>query len=196
MRRRRWKIPPLGFQIESNGCAGAGSTGLLGSSGDSHRRNYGAQGQFYRAFGRLFHTSFQPLLPRDIAELSRAEVVMPSISISNPTAPNVGGAGTAVVQAPLPKPPVVPKPPSPTRVSSLLDFLPSRIPSSKPLVASSTKIGSGESPLRDYESRGGPVYTAAINAPNFTSKRGSWIFRFAELWAVEPPSSATRRRYH
>ena len=144
--------------------------------------------------GRLTGTSIQtsqPLLPRDVAELSRGEVVMPSISISNPTAPIVGGAGTAVVQAPLPKPPVVPTPLSPTRVSSLLDFLPSRIPSSKPLVASSTEIGSGESPLRDYESKGGPVYTAAINAPNFTSKRGSWIFRFAELWAVEPPSSPT-----
>src|SRR4030095_3739947 len=111
------------------------------------------------------------------------------ISISNPTAPIVGVAGTAVVQAPLPKPPVVSTPPSPNRVSSLLDFLPSRIPSSKPLVANSTESGSGESPLRDYESKGGPVYTAAINAPNFTSKRGSWIFRFAELWAVEPPSS-------
>ena len=142
--------------------------------------------------GRLTSSSIQtsqPLLPRDVAELSRAEVVMPSISISNPTAPIVGGAGTAVVQAPLPKPPAVPTPLSPNRVSSLLDFLPSRIPSSKPLVASSTEIGSGESPLRDYESKGGPVYTAAINAPNFTSKRGSWIFRFAELWAVEPPSS-------
>jgi len=142
--------------------------------------------------GRLTSSSIQtsqPLLPRDVAELGRAEVVMASISISNPTAPIVGGAGTAVVQAPLPRPPVVPTPPSPNRVSSLLDFLPSRIPSSKPLVASSTEIGSGESPLRDYESKGGPVYTAAINAPNFTSKRGSWIFRFAELWAVEPPSS-------
>jgi TonB family protein len=142
--------------------------------------------------GRLTGSSIQtsqPLLPRDVAELSRAEVAIPSISISNPTAPIVGGAGTAVVQAPVPKPPVVPPPLSPNRVSSLLDFLPSRIPSSKPLVASSTEIGSGESPLRDYESKGGPVYTAAINAPNFTSKRGSWIFRFAELWAVEPPSS-------
>jgi len=142
--------------------------------------------------GRLTGSSIQasqPLLPRDVAELSRAEVVMPSISISNPTAPIVGGAETAVVQAPLPKPPAVPTPPSPNRVSSLLDFLPSRIPSSKPLGASSPEIGSGESPLRDYERKGGPVYTAAINAPNFTSKRGSWIFRFAELWAVEPQSS-------
>ena len=32
------------------------------------------------------------------------------------------------------------------------------------------------------------MYTAAINAPNFTSKRGSWIFRFAELWVSEGTS--------
>jgi len=142
--------------------------------------------------GRLTGSSIQTsqaLLPRDVGDLSRAEVVMPSISISNPTAPVVGGAGTAVVQAPLPKPPVVPSPHNPNRVSSLLDFLPSRIPSNKPSATTSIQIESGESPLRDYESKGGPVYTAAINAPNFTSKRGSWIFRFAELWAVQPPSS-------
>ncbi len=143
--------------------------------------------------GRLTGSSIQaaqPVLPKGVAELSHAEVVMPSISISNRTAPTLEGPGTAVVQAPLPKPPVVPKPPSPTHSSPQLDFLPSRIPSSKPLAASSAEIGSGDSPLRDYENRGGPVYTAAINAPNFTSKRGSWIFRFAELWATEPPSSA------
>jgi hypothetical protein len=47
--------------------------------------------------GRLTGSSIQtsqPLLPRDVAELSRAEVVMPSISISNPTAPIVGSLGT------------------------------------------------------------------------------------------------------
>jgi TonB family protein len=38
-----------------------------------------------------------------------------------------------------------------------------------------------ESPLEEIEREGKPIYTAAINAPNFTSKRGSWIFRFAEL---------------
>jgi hypothetical protein len=149
--------------------------------------------------GRLTGSSIQtsqPLLPRDVAELSRAEVVMPSISISNPTAPIVGGAGTAVVQAPQPKPPLAPGQLSPNRVSSLLDFLPSRIPSSKPLVASSTEIGSGESPLRDYESKGGPVYTAAINAPNFTSKRGSWIFGLLSSGRLSLRLHPTRHRYH
>ena len=130
------------------------------------------------------------VLAPDAAELSRADVTIPSISISNKTGPDAIGAGRAVVQAPLPAVPLEPKPPNPSRSSSLLDFLPSRIPSSKPLTTTNLEIGSGESPLRDYESRGGPVYTAAINAPNFTSKRGSWIFRFAELSTSAPSPDA------
>jgi protein TonB len=144
--------------------------------------------------GRLTGSSTrtnQPVLPQGAEELSRAEVFIPAVSISSQTAPTSTGRGTAAVQAPLPRLPESPKPISPAGASSLLDFFPSRIPSSKPLVASRPEIGSGESPLRDYESRGGPVYTAAINAPNFTSKRGSWIFRFAELSPNGPaPSSA------
>jgi len=144
--------------------------------------------------GRLIGSSMHPappVLPQGAEELSRAEVLIPAISISSQTGRTVIGAGTATVQAPLPRLPESPKPTSPAGAPSLLDFLPSRIPSSKPLVASPAEIGSGESPLRDYESRGGPVYTAAINAPNFTSKRGSWIFRFAELLAdrLAPPST-------
>ena len=138
--------------------------------------------------GSLTGSPTQSVLPRGADELSRAEVLIPAVSINSQTASSVIGSGTATVQAPLPKPPDLPKPSNPTRASSLLDFLPSRIPSSKPLVGSRAEIGSGESPLRDYESRGGPVYTAAINAPNFTSKRGSWIFRFAEL-SAEPAST-------
>lgn len=144
--------------------------------------------------GRLSGSSTdpaQPVLPRSAEELSRAEVVIPAVSINSQTPPAVIGPGTAAVQAPLPKPPELPKPANPTRTSSLLDFLPSRIPSGKLLVGSRAEIGSGASPLRDYESRGGPVYTAAINAPNFTSKRGSWIFRFAELSSSYEPASTT-----
>jgi TonB family protein len=137
--------------------------------------------------GSLNGSPTQSVLPRGADEFSGAEVVLPAVSISSQTASSVIGAGTARVQAPLPKPPEIPKPANPARASSLLDFLPSRIPSSKPLVGTRAEIGSGESPLSDYESRGGPVYTAAINAPNFTSKRGSWIFRFAEL-SAEPAS--------
>ena len=182
---------PVGFQIEAMPAQGPG---LLVFSASPAIPIGAITVPRASSTGRLTGSSIQtaqPLLPRGVAELSRAEVVMPSISISNRTAPTVSGAGTAVVQAPLPKPPELPKPPSPTRAPSLLDFLPSRLAPSKPVAASSTEIGSGESPLRDYESRGGPVYTAAINAPNFTSKRGSWIFRFAELWAAERPSATT-----
>jgi len=134
--------------------------------------------------------SAQQVLPQGAEELGHAEVVIPGVSINSRTPPTTVGAGTAAVQAPLPKPPQLPKPANPTGTSSLLDFLPSRIPSSSRLMGSRAEIGSSESPLRDYESRGGPVYTAAINAPNFTSKRGSWIFRFAEvLNAVAVPST-------
>ena len=144
--------------------------------------------------GRLTGSSMQPsqpVLPQGVEELSRAEVFIPAVSINSQTPQTVIGAGTAAVQAPLPRSPQSPKPITPTGAPSLLDFLPSRIPSSKPLVASRAEIASGESPLRDYESRGGPVYTAAINSPNFTSKRGSWIFRFAELSADRPVPSPT-----
>lgn len=143
--------------------------------------------------GRLTASDAQtPLsLPAGAAEISRAEVVMPSISIRNRTVPPVAGAGTAVVQAPLPKAPELPKPPNQGMFPSLLDFLPSRLPPRRSLAASATEIGPAESPLREYESRGGPVYTAAINAPNFTSRRGSWIFRFAELWVGETSPAAT-----
>src|SRR5262245_34988192 len=140
--------------------------------------------------GRLTGSSSQPTLPQGAAELSRAEVIIPAISISGRTPPAVGSS-TAVVQAPVPKPPVVARAPSPAAAPSLLDSLPSRIPSGKPLPSGGAEIGAAASPLQDYESRGGVVYTAAINAPNFTSKRGSWIFRFAELLAPSPASSST-----
>jgi TonB family protein len=126
----------------------------------------------------------QPSLPAGTAEVSQAEVVMPSISISNRKPPDVAGPRAAVVQVPLPKAPVEPKLPNEGKPRSLLDSLPSRLPS-RPLAANASANVPAESPLREYENRGGPVFTAAINAPNFTSKRGSWIFRFAELWQVE-----------
>ncbi|MEW5975285.1 MAG: energy transducer TonB [Acidobacteriota bacterium] len=37
------------------------------------------------------------------------------------------------------------------------------------------------SPLMEAVKEGREIYSAAINAPNFSSKQGSWIFRFAEL---------------
>jgi protein TonB len=112
---------------------------------------------------------------------------MPSISISSRKPPDVTNPRAAVVQVPLPKAPVEPQLPQEPKPRLLLDSLPSRLPSS-PVSANAPSKVLAESPLREYENRGGPVFTAAINAPNFTSKRGSWIFRFAELLEVETPA--------
>lgn len=121
-------------------------------------------------------------LPAGVSEISSAEVVLPSVSIRSRTPLTIPGAGMAVVQAPSPKPPAEEPQESKEKPASLLDLLPSRIPSRKAPSAVELKSSvPAESPLQEYEQRGGPVYTAAINAPNFTSKRGSWIFRFAEL---------------
>jgi|GEM_PF-1919198 len=129
----------------------------------------------------------QSSLPVGSAQISQAEVVMPSISISNRKPPDVTNPKAAVVQVPLPKAPVEPQLPHPPKPRLRLDSLPSRLPS-RPLAANAPANVPAESPLREYENRGGPVFTAAINAPNFTSKRGSWIFRFAELLEVETPA--------
>jgi protein TonB len=122
-------------------------------------------------------------LPPGAAEIGRAEVVIPSISIKNHGPMIEAAPGIAVVQVPLPpKPPAEETKKPKTEMASLLDFLPSRLPSrSVPSFGELTSSTPAESPLQEYERQGGPVYTAAINAPNFTSKRGSWIFRFAEI---------------
>jgi len=181
---------PLGFEVEKMLARGPDILVFSASpsipNGDIAVPKASSTGRFTGSAGQVD----QPTLPAGAGELSRAEVVMPSISINNRTAPNMLGTSTAVVQTPPPKPPAVPVPSRPTNPSSLLDFLPSRIPSTQSLAATRSEVLSGESPLRDYENRGGPVYTAAINAPNFTSKRGSWIFRFAEHGAA-PPLSGT-----
>jgi TonB family protein len=116
-------------------------------------------------------------------EFGNGNIAVPGVSIKN-RLPLVGAeTGVAVVQAPKPAAPfeggqveIKPKPISPDRV------LP---PFNKALKLSSLEYARGtlptESPLREMEREGKPIYTAAINAPNFTSKRGSWIFRFAEL---------------
>ena len=77
--------------------------------------------------GRLTGSSMrtaQPVLPQGAEELSRAEVFIPAVSINSQTPPTVIGAGTAAVQAPLPRLPESPKPITPTRSLVPLDFLP------------------------------------------------------------------------
>lgn len=128
-------------------------------------------------------------LPAGVSEIAQASIVVPSVSIRNRTVPNPPGTGSAVVQAPAPK--LVEKE---KRSASLLDFLPSRIPTTKPSLIGTKSGEPPASPLQEYEQQGGPVYTAAINAPNFTSKRGSWIIRFAELPAIQLEVQSTGER--
>ncbi len=116
-----------------------------------------------------------------IDEIGKADINIPDVSIKSRVPPGIAGQGLAVVQAPVP-----PQPPLDKRkeesVPSFKDLLlslssPTKIPS----LEETKKANFPVSPLEELERQGKPVYTAAINAPNFTSKRGSWIFRFAEL---------------
>jgi TonB family protein len=116
-------------------------------------------------------------------EFGNESTVIPGVSIKNRLPLVRVETGAAVVQVPQP---VVPfeerqredKP----KAMSTSGLLP---PFNKAFKLSSYDYAKGtlpsESPLEQIEREGKPIYTAAINAPNFTSKRGSWIFRFAEL---------------
>jgi TonB family protein len=120
---------------------------------------------------------------RGTPEFGNGSIAIPGVSIKN-RLPLVGAeTGVAVVQAPKPVAPLEegqrdnkPKAISPDRLLPSFNQI---------LKVSSLEYARGtlptESPLREVEREGKPIYTAAINAPNFTSKRGSWIFRFAEL---------------
>jgi TonB family protein len=123
-------------------------------------------------------------------EFGNGSIVIPGVSIKNRLPLVSAETGVAVVQAPKPAAPLEggqrenkPKAVSPDRL------LPSF---NRTLKLSSFEYAKRtlpiESPLGEIEREGKPIYTAAINAPNFTSKRGSWIFRFAEL--PENPISA------
>jgi len=95
------------------------------------------------------------------------------------------GVGVAVIQAPLPPKPEEEvkkeeqkKQPKP---SAILDRFPSLMPGIHPTKIEPNITPEGaDSPLQELEKQGKTVYTTSINSPNFTSKRGSWIFRFAE----------------
>jgi hypothetical protein len=98
-----------------------------------------------------------------------------SISISNPTAPITGGAGTAVVQAP---PPATGSAHATQSKQSLVAsrFLPSRIPLSKPLVASSTEIGR-ESLLFEIMNLGRSRLHSSYQCPKFHEQ--AWQLDFS-----------------
>jgi TonB family protein len=116
-------------------------------------------------------------------EFGNESTVIPGVSIKNRLPLVSAETGAAVVQVPQPAVPFEERQredkPKAMSTSGLLP------PFNKALRLSSFDYAKGtlpsESPLEQIEREGKPIYTAAINAPNFTSKRGSWIFRFAEL---------------
>jgi len=115
-------------------------------------------------------------------EFGNASIAISGVSIKNRVPVIPAANDVAVVQAPRPPQPVelpkqqprpeltIPKTPVPPLQKAL------KIPS-----LNETTTSPEESPLREMERQGKEIYTTSINAPNFTSKRGSWIFRFAEL---------------
>ena len=139
-----------------------------------------------RTSGSLNSTSSQTVAnaPAGSLDFGAADITIPNVSIKTQTPLPAGTARGMVVQAPGLPPPVEEKPREPENKSpqALQDYLvsmthPLKLPNAKPVVPSSLP----DSPLVEAERKGLEIYTAAINAPNFTSKRGSWVFRFAEV---------------
>ena len=140
-------------------------------------------------------------------EFGSASVIIPNVALTGQKPVTGTIPGVPVVQVPVPPPPPLVQDKAHSteqqkqRVpQSLQDYLPS-------LTRTLPRAGLGapldgtkpESPLAEAERQGKEIFTAAINAPNFTSKRGSWIFRFAEIQgppqrtasATAGPDSAT-----
>lgn len=132
--------------------------------------------------------------PAPSLEPTTADIAIPDVSIRNQAPLPAAAAKGMVIQAPAP----LPQPGEKTGaleepvVKSLRDYLPSmgrpvKLPGAEP---KAPELVPG-SPLAEAERKGLEIYAAAINAPNFTSKRGSWIFRFAEILELkQPPRSA------
>ncbi len=127
--------------------------------------------------------------PSGNIEYGNAQITIPGVSIRNPNPLPPTAAGRMVIQAPGPPPrEETPKEPEKPPSKLLIDYLPTR---TQPLKLGGTEtkapLPALDSPLLEAQRQGLVVYTAAINAPNFTSKRGSWIFRFTELQGMSTP---------
>jgi TonB family protein len=137
------------------------------------------------ATGRMVSPS-RAKAPSGTEELEKADIVIPAISIKNQAPALTSGAGVAVIQAPLPPKPqeeaIKEQQKKQPKLSASRDHLPSLLPGIQ-----STKLelnltpDLATSPLQELERQGKTIYSTSMNSPNFTSKRGSWIFRFAEL---------------
>ncbi|MFN8005551.1 MAG: energy transducer TonB [Terriglobia bacterium] len=131
--------------------------------------------------------------PAGAEELGKADIVIPGISIKSQAPVVNSGAGVGVIQAPPPPKPAgeikednKKKAASDQRAKSrsLADLPGIQVSKLEPL-----QVQIPESPLKELERQGKTIYSTSMNAPNFTSKRGSWIFRFAEVDGE--PSSLT-----
>ena len=137
------------------------------------------------AVGRMVSPSHTKT-PVGTEELGKADIVIPAISIKNQAPALPSGAGVAVIQAPIP-----PKPEEEAKkeeqkkqpkLSASRDRLPSLFPGIQPAkLELNLPPDVTTSPLQEMERQGKRIYTTSMNSPNFTSKRGNWIFRFAEL---------------
>ena len=137
------------------------------------------------AVGRMVSPSHAKA-PAGTEELGKADIVIAAISIKSQAPALPSGAGVAVIQAPIP-----PKPEEETKkeeqkkqpkLSASRDRLPSLLPGIQPAkLELNLPPDVTTSPLQEMERQGKTIYTTSMNSPNFTSKRGSWIFRFAEL---------------
>jgi TonB family protein len=124
-------------------------------------------------------------------EFGNASIAIPGVSIKNKVPAMPSGNGVGVVQAPKPRP--LPEELKTKEKPGLTTPKPLGLPLHKALKIPSfdeaRRSLPTESPLEEIERQGLEVYTTSINAPNFTSKRGSWIFRFAELAQTASSSS-------
>ena len=123
-------------------------------------------------------------VPAGSLDFGAADITIPNVSIKTQAPLPTGTSKGMVIQAPGVSPPVEEKPREPENKApqALQDYLvsmahPLKLPNAKPV----TTPALPDSPLVEAERKGLEIYTAAINAPNFTSKRGSWVFRFAEM---------------
>ncbi len=122
-------------------------------------------------------------------EFGNASISIPGVSIKNQVPVIPSANEVAVIQAP--KPPQAPELPRPEQRPELkVPKLPTAPTQNRLIIPSlaPTRTLTEESPLQEIERQGKEIYTTSINAPNFTSKRGSWIFRFAELPELSSPS--------
>jgi len=116
-------------------------------------------------------------------DFGNASIAIPGVSIKNQVPVILSGNAGVAVQGPkLPEPPQIPAKPERREIAIPTAPAPPLHGTLKfPPLDETGRTTPATSPLEEVERQGKEIYTTSINAPNFTSKRGSWIFRFAEV---------------